>query len=636
MLLNILKMAFRNMLRHRRATAINVAGLALGFATCLVIMQYIRFEWSYDRFYAEPDAVYRLNTLYKEGAKENRFATTPPPLAEAVKNEAPGVAAICRVFHWSDFTMRPDDDFDNVYRETNVYAADASFFQVLDYGLLDGDPATALAEPASVVLPRRAAIRYFGHEAVAAGKVVGRRLRGGKDAGTPWTVTGLMADQPPNAHFQFDFLISASTYPDDLVRSQSWDWNIMHTYLRLEPAVAADPQRVAAVQEQLNRLAEKYVLPYQEIDPQAFAASGNQIAFPLQPLTSIHLTSDYQREMRPNGNLLYVRVFGMVALLVLLIAGVNYVNLYTAQAFRRAKEVGVKKVMGVRRHQLVAQFMTESALAAGLAVILALVMVEGLRYGLRFWFGAVPFTEAFDWDYLLWSALVLWAGVSLLAGSYPAFFLSYFRPADVLKGKLRSGLNDRQLRNGLVVFQFVLSIGLIVGAFVVQQQLAFFQDKKLGFNRENVLVIQNDREIDEQMEPFKAELRRHPDILAASFSNGLPGLSSYAMRDFRAPGDDLSFGISWYQVDSDHLETMGTEVRAGRGFDHTMAADSSGLLLNEAAVRLLGLEQPVGARLIKNEGMPDQEELQVLGVIEDFHFESLHQCAASGKTAASP
>lgn len=231
---NYLTTTIRYLFRQKLTTALNIGGLALGLAACLLIAQYIRYEWSYDRFYEAPQQVYRLNTFFKEGPEEVRFATTSPPLAEAIREQATGVKVVCRVFHWSDFTMRPDDDFEKAFRETNVYAVDEDFFQVLNYGLLAGDPRTALKEPGSVVLPESAAIRYFGEAAVRSGQVVGRQLRGGKDAGTPWQVTGLMADQPENSHFQFDFLISASSYPDDLYRNPNWNWNIMHTYLRVQ------------------------------------------------------------------------------------------------------------------------------------------------------------------------------------------------------------------------------------------------------------------------------------------------------------------------------------------------------------------------------------------------------------------
>ncbi|MCO6479133.1 MAG: FtsX-like permease family protein, partial [Phaeodactylibacter sp.] len=347
-----------------------------------------------------------------------------------------------------------------------------------------------------------------------------------------------------------------------------------------------------------------------------------------QPLTDIHLTSHYQREMRPNGSLLYVRIFALAGLFILLIACVNYINLYTAQSFRRSKEVGVRKVMGAGRRQLARQFLFEAAFAALLATVLALAMVEGLRYAVNTFVGIAPFAEPFAPGELALTGAALFVVVALLSGAYPAFYLSYFNPAEVLKGKKSIGLRDVGVRNALVAGQFVLSIGLLAGTLVVRQQLSFFQHKKLGFDKENVLVIENDREIDERAEEFKEELRRHAGILNASFSNSIPGLPSYQMRDFRVEGSENSFGMNWYQVDDDHLATLGMKLKEGRGFDSEIASDSFAVLLNEAAVRHLGLENPIGKYLVKNAGENDEERLKVIGVLEDFHLESLHQPVA--------
>lgn len=614
---NYLKIAWRSIRRNRLVAAINVGGIALSLAACLVIIQYVRFESSYDTFYPNAGDIYRLNTWYKEGEAETRYATTPPPLAAVVQEEIPEVAAVCRLFYWSDFTMRPDHDLTNVFRETNVYAASGDFFRVFQRGLLAGDTATALRAPQSVVLPVSAAIRYFGADAVRSGNIVGRRLLGGKDAGTPWTVTGLLADQPANSHLAFDFLISDSSYPDDLYRNTNWNWNVMHTYLRLQ----ATNMR-AQVAKKLHEVVRRHALPGMGLASGNFAADGNPMTFVLQPLTDIHLDSHLLREMQPNGSRAYVRIFTLVAFLILLIAGVNYVNLFTAQAFQRAREVGVKKIMGASREQLIRQFLVESFLICLVGMVLALALVEmGSSMGI----GELEYRPYLDRGSLLASSSVLLVAFSLLAGLYPAFFLSVFQPAEAVQGKIGSGVKDVLIRNGLVVLQLVLSIGMLAGTFVVQGQLALIQHKNLGFDKGNVLVIENDREIDERMTEFKEELRRNPDIINASFSNGIPGLSTYQMREFQVEGSETEHAINWYQMDEDHLATLRMEVVSGRGFDPAVSSDSSGILLNEAAVKLLGLDRPIGQLLTKNPGQEDEEHLQVLGVVRDFNFESLRQ-----------
>lgn len=618
-----LKIAFRSLLKNKLTFALNLSGLAVGMAAFLVIAQYVRFENGFDQFYKNADHIFRINTFWSIDGKEERYATAPPPLAQVIREEIPEVAAVCRVFNWSDFTMRPDHDLDNVYRETAVYAVDDSYFKVFDYGLIEGDPETVLRQPASIVLPRSTAVKYFGEAAVRDGNIVGRKLLGGKDAGTPWTITGLMEDQPEQAHFQFEMLISASTYPDDLYRNQIWSWNIMHTYVRLGEEAMAQSSWKEQVKNRLANIVEKYALPFMDQSVPEFQQGSNHMEYLLQPVPDIHLTSNYLREMRPNGNYTYVRILGLIALLTIFIAGINYVNLATAQAANRAQEVGVKKVMGASRTELIRQFLTESVLITGMAAVVAFALLYGLIQ-LSNYLPEVSFLRHIDRQNTLLLGLGLWAGLGLLSGIYPAFYLSWFRPAQVLKGKGVDRVAGINVRNGLVVFQFILSIGLIMASLVVKQQVELFREKNLGFNKEQVVVIENDREIEERGPAFKEELRRHPDVLQASFSNGIPGLNGYQRRDFRIEGASVSFGIDWYQIDEHQLETLQIELLEGRGFRGNPAVDSTGIILNESAVALLGLENPVGKMLIKNEGEDDEERLQVIGIVQDFHLESLH------------
>ncbi|MCB0632985.1 MAG: ABC transporter permease, partial [Lewinella sp.] len=554
-----LKIAFRSLLKNKLTFALNLSGLAVGMAAFLVIAQYIRFERSFDRFYADAGHIFRVNTFWSIEGKEERYATAPPPLAQAIKDDVPEVAAVCRVFYWSDFTMRPENDLDNVYRETEVYAADETYFQVFDHGLIEGDPETALRQPASIVLPRSTAVKYFGEEAVRSGNIVGRKILGGKDAGTPWMVTGLMEDQPENSHLQFEMLISASTYPDDLYRNQIWSWNSMHTYVRIADKVMTEADWKTRLQARFMEIVEKYALPFMDHSVPEFHQGNNHMEYLLQPVTDIHLTSHYLSEMRPNGNLTYVRILGLIALLTISIAGINFINLSTAQAGNRAQEVGVKKVMGASRRELIRQFLTESMLITALAAIAAGGMIYGLSQ-LDSQLPDVGFLQHFDGRNALLLTLGLWAGLGLLSGLYPAFYLSWFRPVQVLKGRQTERVAGVKVRNALVVFQFALSIGLIMASLVVKQQVDLFREKNLGFNKEHVVVIENDREIEEKGPAFKEELLRHPDIIQASFSNGIPGLNTYQRRDLRAEGAAVAQGLDWYQIDEDQLETLEIEL----------------------------------------------------------------------------
>ena len=618
-----LKIALRYLRKNRLTTGLNILGLAVGMATFLLIQEYVSFERSYDQFYRNSEQVFRLNTLWAFEGEEERYATTPPPLAEVVRQQIPEVEAIVRVFYWSDFTMRADNNHERVFRETKAYAADEDFFRVLDYGLLDGDPETALSEPASAVLPKSAAIRYFGEDAFERGDIVGRQLLGGKDAGTPWNVTGVMEDQPENSHLQFDMLVSANSYPDDLYRNQVWTWNVMHTYLR---TTATEGAERAQLQAKLKNIAEEYTLQkmsFAEANPEQLATVN--FDYPLQAVSDIHLTSNYLREMRPNGNATYVKLFLWAAYLVLFMAVINFINLATAQATRRAPETGVRKILGASYGSLIRQHLSESVVTGLLAGVVALGFVLAWNGVAAEWLGRNADLSHYWQPVFLLQLLGLSLLTGLLAGVYPAFYLSRFASTDVLRGRQLKLISDRALRNGLVVFQLGLSMVLIAGSWTIYQQVNYFQSKELGFGKNNLLVIENDREVEERKDAFKAELESHPGVTAVGFSNGLPGQPSYQMRNFRAEGMDDGTGINWILADDSFLPTLDVELLEGRNFQARNSQDSMGIILNEAAVGLLGLENPVGHMLIKNEGRDDEERLQVIGVVQDFHLQSLHQ-----------
>ncbi|MFN7116269.1 MAG: ABC transporter permease [Saprospiraceae bacterium] len=616
MLLNHLKIARRNLLRNKLTAGINMLGLGIGIAACLVIWQYVQFERSYDAFFPTAERVYRVNLAWGNADLQERYATAPPPLAEVILKDIPEAEAVTRAYTWSDFTMRPDHDYTKIFRETNVYAVSEDFFKVFPYRLIEGDAATALQQPQSVVMPRSTAVRYFGEAAVANGNIVGRRIMGGKDAGTPWTITGVMPDLPENTHFQFTFLISSNSYPDDLHRNPSWTWPIMHTYVlfREKPT----PEKLYNIQEKFNKIAKDYGIPQIKGEIQYFH-------FPLQALTDIHLTSHYLSEMAPNGNLTYVNTLTIIALFILILAGVNYINLATAHATARAKEVGVKKVMGAGKRQLVAQFLTESLLLASLATLFGFAIMK------TFYFLTAQFLIDFPGQNL-WSAAqiaLITSGIALsvglLAGIYPSLYIARFQPLTPIKNNLGIGVPKGNLRNALVVFQFVISIGLIATTMIVNLQVGYFQHKNLGFNKENIFIIQNDREIEEQREAFKQALKANPQVLQASFSSGIPGLQTYQVRDFRLENTMKGQGVNWYQIDEDYLPTMDMQLLAGRNFSSKIASDTFGVILNEAAIAALGIHgDPLGQTVIKNQGAEDEQKLQIIGVVKDFNFESLH------------
>ena len=614
-------LALRHAYRQKFHTTINIVGLALGLATSLFITWYVVDEMSYDQFHQDAERVFRVVT---NGGEGYQLATTPPPLYEAVKQDIPEVEFVARVFTWNHSTMRlPDDENDGqekVFRETSIYFADSSFLEVLDFNLIAGDK-QSLHVPNAIVLTKATAERYFGIGAVERGEVLGKEiLFGGNRAARQ--ITGVVA--PPSAtHFPFDMLVPTMGY-QEITDGGNRAWNIMHTYLKVRTDVVDNPERMASLADKLDQVAEQYAKPFLDTNDSGPKENAD-LTYELQAVTDIHLHSDLLREHQANGNITTVYTLVIVGVLILLLACINFMNLSTAQANRRAKEVGVRKVLGSPRLHLVFQFLFESILITLVAVLLALGCVEALRTPFNTLTGKELVFDWFNHPSLLLSLVGGVILVGLIAGIYPAFYLSAFRPVAVLKGKTASSLRTGKLRNLLIIFQFAVSIGLIITTGLVIQQLRFIQTKDIGYDRENVLVIKNDKEIQERWEDFKDALMNQSRVKQVSFATGIPSQPHRVMRDIRPEGSSGGQGMQWFLIDPDYVATLGLEVIDGRGFQEDRASDREGILLNESAVRVLGLTDPVGKTIIKNQGADDEERLQVLGVIKNFHLESFDQ-----------
>lgn len=612
-----LKTAFRHLGKHRLSAFINVVGLAIGIASCLLITFYVNDELSYDQFYEDSEQVFRLNTYWKQEESDEKFATSPPPLGPMLLEMSPDVVAMTRIIKRSDFTMRPDHDFSRPYRETNAWTVDSGFLKVLNSGVIAGDPETMLTVPNAVVLPKTTAIRYFGQEAFDAGNIVGRKLGGGGDGGTPWLVTGIIPDQPEQSHFQFDMLLSAAGETGfDL---PNWGWISFYTYVKLKDD---SPETVQRVNDRLEYILANHAIKNFGISIEKLRGLGLDMRYSVQPLEDIHLKSSLVREMRPNGNLNYVQSMTIVAIFIIVLACVNFINLSTAKSAIRAKEVGVKKALGCHRKQLIAQYLTESLVMAFMAMLLALGLVEivvNLLKSISDWHISSAMIKE---PATLFILLLATTAIGLTSGIYPALYMTAFKPIRVLKGNWTGSRRDKPLRNFLVGFQFCISIGLIITTLIINGQIDYIQSKDLGFDRENVMVIQNDREIDERRGEFKARLKESSLVMDASFTTGLPGLPQYGRRDFTVEGRRASMGIDWFQIDDNFLSTLDIKLLEGRNFSTMSSTDSSGLLLNQTAVRELGLEDPVGTYITINKGQNDARKVQVIGVIEDFNLTS--------------
>lgn len=623
---NYLIITLRNMLKNKFYTLINVLGLALGICSSLFIAWYVMDELSYDDFHQDAERAFRLTT---NGGEYYHLATSPPPLAEAVKSSIPEVENVARAFTWNHSTMRlpleEDQSQEKVFRETRIFIVDPEFLEVLDFNLIAGEAETALKTPNALIVTKATAERYFGEGAVEEGEVMGKEiLFGGSRAAR--VVSGVV--DPGPTHFPFDMLVAPTGY-QEIMDADNWGWNIMHTYLKVQPGVVDDPQKMADLKDKLDQIVAQHARPAMDA-AEAGPEQNTQLAYELQPVGDIHLRSDLLREHEANGSIDTVYVLTIVATLIILLACINFMNLTTAQATRRAKEVGVRKVLGSPRNHLVFQFLLESVLVSGIALLLALGTVELLRLPFNTLIGK---QLTFDWLHhptLLASVGLGFILIGLLAGSYPALYLSAFRPISVLKGKLNASVGVGRLRNILITFQFVVSIGLIIVTALVVQQLHYIQTKDIGYDRENVLVIKNDREIESRWKDFKAVLQQQSGVKDVSFASGAPlqtgGRSTAVIRDFQVEGTNRGDGMQWNRIDEDYIATLKLEVIAGKSFQDDMSSDyDHGALLNEAAAEVLGLEDPVGKRIIRNKGENDEQLLEIIGVVKDFNTSSFAQ-----------
>ncbi len=624
---NYLRIAWRSIAKNKVFSVVNILGLSLGIAVSLLLWQYIHQEQTYDQFHIDYPQIYRVTTHWGDDPKSDIYATTPPPLRDVIQAEVPEVQQVARAFKWNDSTMRlPKEEVggrDVSFRETNIYIVDPNFLEVLDFNIIQGEGATAFQDLQGMVLTKATAIRYFGQQALDNKEVIGKTILFGGSQ-TARQVTAIV-DPPSNTHFQFDMLVNANFGYKEIIDQPNWAWNVMHTYLKVSPEALDRLDGRSNLQAKLSAIAEKYGRPFMTKSELGVGPEDPIFDYRLQTLSEIHLNSNYLREHQPNGNATMITILSTIALLVLFLACINFMNLSTAQASKRAKEVGIRKTLGSGRGNLIVQFLLESIAYSLIAGLLAFGLAEIFRTPFALVSGkSIPA----DWLLQPWlwqSSLVLLLAVGLISGSYPAFFLSSFRPIDVLKGKLGFAKGGAiGFRNALVVFQFVISIGLIISTLLVGQQMSFIRSNQQGFDKENVLVINNDKEIRDQWESFKRSLESESSVLDASFSTGIPFQPFKDMRDFRVEGANTSQGITWFRADPNFVPTLDLEIKEGRSFQQEMGTDSMAIVLNEAAVRSLGLENPVGQYIVKNQGAQDEEKLQIIGVVQDFNFESYY------------
>ncbi len=580
-------------------------------------MLYVMNELSYDKFHEKSDQIYRIWIKGSMPATEMRHAVTSPPMAEALLNDYPEVEEVVRLKQSGGWMVRSGD---RMFHETEkeFIFADSSFFDVFSFQLIKGDPETCLRDPRSIVLSEEYALKYFGDE-----DPIGQTLKIEQDTNLS-VITGVMEDFPVNSHFHAKMIGSLSTLGQS--RSTMWVNHNFHTYVVLKEGT--DPVEFEA---RLQDMVTKYVGPlitqFLGIDMEEFESAGHSYGYRLQRLDDIHLHSDLQYELEPNGNPMYVYIFLVAAILILVIAGINFMNLATARSTVRAREVGLRKVVGSRRSQLISQFLTESVVLSLLSLVVAVLLVYLL---LPQYNNLIQVRLVFDiFSGGLWlPILILFAiFVGLAAGSYPAFVLASFRPVAVFSSDQKFGSRKSFLRSMLIVLQFTVTIVILIGTIIVNRQLNFMQDKDPGFRKDNMLVINRSDVLRNRIDAFKEEVKQHANVISVANTSHIPSMQYWDNAHWLEGWDRSEiFTIASSYVSYDFEEVMGFEMVEGRFFDRQMGSDSSGVIINEAAALALGLEDPLSNRFVEpgNNGGEDSF-MPIIGVVKDFHFESLQK-----------
>ncbi len=617
MLKNYFKIAFRNIWRNKGFSAINIFGLAIGLAICLLILFYVNNELGYDRYNRKADRIYRVDADLQFGGNHFVLAQVPDPMGAALKQDFPQVEQYVRFRNHGGILVKKGNQ--NIEEDKVIYT-DSTLFSVFTFKVIEGDPSTALTQPNSVVITESIAKKYFNST-----DVVGKTMLF-SDTGN-YKITGVIKDIPKQSHFHFDFFISmyGQLAPYEI---NQWTSNNFNTYIVLKKG--ADPE---ALSSQLNGFVMRYVTPVfqsMNLTPEEFRREGNYLHYTLMPLEKIHLYSNKSGELEPNGNIQYVYIFSLIAFFILLIACVNFMNLSTARSANRAKEVGVRKVLGSFRKNLIMQFLSESILISFLSLALALLFAALLLPYFNHLSGKEMTLDLFLKPWLLPAAILLMIVVGLIAGSYPAFYLSSFKPVQVLKGKLAKGFKSNWLRSGLVVFQFCISIILVIGTLVIYQQLNYIRNIDIGFNRSQVLIIKNTDALGKQAKVFEDEVKKLNGVQNATMTGYLPTADWRSDSPlFPDASADTKTAVSTqiWKVDENYIPTLGMKMLEGRNFSADFPTDSSGIIINQAAAKLFGFKDPLNRPLYYMYDFPKKNltKYHILGVVKNFNFNTLRE-----------
>ena len=614
---NYLKIALRNLGKYKFISFINLFGLTIGLTCCLVILTYIIHETSYDKFNSKADRIFRVTRSFNnnEGIESLHLSSVAPPFGPLLQNDFPDIQKVTRMLPAGPLPVRYDN---KIFNEQNVSFADNNLFSIFDIPIIEGDRTQSLSEPFCAMMTPATARKYFGNA-----DPINKFIRVNDQYNIK--ITGIFTPLPANSHFHVDILLSFPTLEDSAVYgkkglAENWGNNSFFTYLLLPEHY---PYR--QIESQFPAFLDRHMAVKTGYGTGSMPHKLTKIF--LQPLTDIHLRSHLDDEMEPNGDIKRVYIFGAIALFILLIACINYMNLSTARSALRAKEIGIRKVSGARRQELVTQFLCESIMISYLAILLA----GGLTVLSLPWINSITGLDLSAQSILRAQVLIplLLAPlvVGTISGLYPAVFLSSFQPVKVLKGLFKAGGNTVSFRKVLVIIQFAISIVLLISTAIVFQQLNYMQNASLGFDKEHVVTMNYNSGLDKTYESFRNALLQDPHVLQSTRSSRIPSGRLLDSQGASAESGDslrpVTATIKYVSVDQDFVKTYGIPIVAGRDFSRDYATDSSNYLLNVAATKALGLTSP--AEMVGKNFSYGGTKGKVVGIIGDFNFEDMHQ-----------
>ncbi|MEP1780189.1 ABC transporter permease, partial [Reichenbachiella sp.] len=619
MLKNFINVAFRNLGKHKFYSILNILGLSIGLSCFMMISLFVLDELSFDKFHKDSSKIYRMDFQAKLNGSDFNSCKVGAPAAQAILNDYAIVEDAIRIAATGNWFIK-EKGLQKTFKEENVIMADSNFFSFFTFPMIHGNPKTALERPHTLVMDETTARKMFGDD-----NPVGKILV--LDNTTDYEVTGVYKDLPKNSHFRQNIILSVASFPRR-AKNPNWVNTSFNTYLKFQDGVNAE-QLEANFPELIANYIGPLIQKFFGQSLEEFNEAGNNVGFSLFALEKIHLHSDKEGELGANSDISYVYIFSAVAIFILLLACINFMNLATARSAGRAKEVGVRKVMGALKNHLVNQFISEALIISFIsfliAYLLTLIFIPSFN---ELASKQLAMTQLFDLTYISYMLVIMFV-VGLFAGSYPAFYLSRFQPAEVLKGKVRLGMKSGVLRSLLVVFQFSISIILMIGTAVVFDQLSFIQNKKLGFSKDQVLMVEDAWILDKKIETFKNEVKRNVNVKGATLASFSPvGGDTDGDLFFKTPTatTDQSRVIEIARVDHDFVETLGIKMADGRFFSKEFLSDSTAVVMNMAAAKIFGYENPVGDKIYTYGGSQEEPvvmDLKIIGVVEDFHYRSL-------------